>query len=63
MVELIFRSVSKIMHANWLLNGPRLRYWTGPILSSFRTGTFCLENLRNDFNKIEGKLSIYIEKL
>ena len=53
MAELGFRSVSKITRPDWLLIfyeiGP-----TGPIRYLLRTGIFWRENLRADFNEIEG---------
>ena len=51
MAELVFRTLGKITHADWLLNGQRFDDTgpTGPTRFLFHTGKFKRENIRADF--------------
>ena len=53
MVELVFRSVPKITHADWLLTCPNF-YNVGSAQYAFYTGQvrFGGKNLQTDFNEL-----------
>ena len=63
MAELVFQSLRKIRHADWLPKG-LIVYDDEPIFPIrflSRSGEFWRENLEADFNETEGELSICIE--
>ena len=64
MAELVFRSVNKITHADWMLYGPIFYDIgpTGPIRFSFQANKFSREYPQAHSNEIYGELSIYHEK-